>query len=82
MYYCIKIQKDKNKMAAVCLWLIENKSLQMYELDLVICCGFVQFKTICATWCCPLQDLSGGASVEESQQQILVNISMNIDMEI
>lgn len=30
MYYCIKIQKDKNKMAAVCLWLIENKSLQMY----------------------------------------------------
>ncbi len=32
LYYCIKIQKDKNKMAAVCLWLIENKSLQMYSV--------------------------------------------------
>ena len=41
MYYCIKIQKDKNKMAAVCLWLIENKSLQIYSV-VVISCEFVQ----------------------------------------
>lgn len=37
MYYCIKIQKEK--MAAVCLWLIENKNLQMYS---VVSCEFVQ----------------------------------------
>lgn len=41
MTYCIKTQKGK-KMAAVCLWLIENKSIQMLNLFCAICAGMVR----------------------------------------
>lgn len=47
MTYCIKTKKGK-KMAAVCLWLIENKSIQMFRS--VLCHLWRYFHVIKITW--------------------------------
>lgn len=86
MTYCIKTQKGK-KMAAVCLWLIENKSIQMLRSVLCHLCKCFQvrcqlqnyvsttdIKFIYGTRCCPRLGAKG-TTAQYKQKKNRANIT-------